>query len=52
MNRIRKYYIREEIVEGKPFHVIYVKWFGLFESFHEKWASPDTAGIRVIELNK
>jgi len=30
--------------------MIYVKWFGLFESFYERWNTPETATKRLNEL--
>jgi hypothetical protein len=32
-------------------HMIYVRWFGLFESFYERWNTYETAKIRLNELN-
>jgi hypothetical protein len=31
--------------------MIYVRWFGLFESFYERWNTYETAKIRLNELN-
>jgi len=47
---VKKYYIKPELIEGKTYHNIYVKWFGLFETLLEMWNTHENAIIRINEL--
>jgi len=47
---MKKYFIKQEMMCGKIYHMIYVRWFGMFESFYERWNSHETAIIRLNEL--
>jgi hypothetical protein len=49
---MKKYFIKQEMICGEIHHMIYVRWFGLFESFCERWNTYETATIRLNELNK
>lgn len=49
---MKKYFIKEEIMCDKNYQMIYVRWFGLFESFYERWNDIESATIRLKELNK
>lgn len=49
---MKNYFIKPEMIGGQIYHMIYVKWFGLFESFYERWNSYETATIRLNELKK
>jgi hypothetical protein len=48
---MKKYFIKQEMMCGEVYHMIYVRWFGLFESFYERWNTYETAKIRLSELN-
>ena len=48
---MKKYFIKQELMCGEVYHMIYVRWFGLFESFYERWNTYETAKIRLNELN-
>ena len=48
---MKKYFIKSEMMGGKLYYMIYVKWFGLFKSFFERCNTPETAKIRLNELN-
>jgi hypothetical protein len=47
---MKKYFIKQEILSGVIYHMIYVRWFGLFESFYERWNTYETAKVRLNEL--
>jgi hypothetical protein len=47
---MKKYFIKQELMCGKIYHIIYVKCFGI-ESFYERWNTPETAAKRLNELN-
>jgi hypothetical protein len=51
IKNMKKYFIKQEIMCGEIYHMIYVRWFGLFESFYERWNTYETATIRLNELN-
>lgn len=49
---MKKYFIKEEKICGILYYMIYEKrFFGLFKSFYERWNTPETANIRLKELN-
>ena len=48
---MKKYFIKKEMMGGILYNMIYVKWFGLFESFFERWNTTESANIRLKELN-
>lgn len=49
---MKKYFIKEEKMCGVLYYMIYKKrFFGLSESFYERWNTPKTANIRLKELN-
>jgi len=48
---MKKYFIKQEMMCGKIYHMIYVRWFGMFESFYERWNTYETATLRLNELN-
>jgi hypothetical protein len=47
---MKKYVIKPEVMGGKRYYMIYVKWFGLFDEFFERCNTPETAAIRLNEL--
>jgi hypothetical protein len=49
---MKKYFIKQEILGGVIYSMIYVRWFGLFESFYERWNTYETAKVRLDELKK
>jgi hypothetical protein len=49
---MKKYFIKQEMICGEIYHMIYVKWFGIFESFYERWNTTETATKRLNELHK
>jgi len=49
---MKKYFIKQEVMCGEIYQMIYVKWFGLFNSFYERWNTYNKAKIRLNELNK
>jgi hypothetical protein len=48
---MKKYSIKKEMIGGDIYHMIYVRWFWIFESFYERWNTHETASIRLNELN-
>lgn len=48
---MKKYIIKEEKMCGEIYQMIYVRWFGLFDYFYERWNNIETATIRLNELN-
>jgi hypothetical protein len=48
---MKKYVIKEELMGGTIYFMIYEKWFGLFEIFYERWNTFETATTRLNELN-
>jgi hypothetical protein len=48
---MEKYYIKKEKMCGEMYYMIYVKWFGFFGSFYERWNTHEAATIRLNELN-
>lgn len=49
---MKKYFIKVEKMGDGIYYFIYVKWFGLFEFFLERWNSPESAILRLNELTK
>lgn len=47
---MKKYFIKQEIMDGEMYYMIYIKWFGIFESFYERWNTFKTATKRINEL--
>ena len=45
-----RYYIKEEVMGGKTYYMIYRKWL-FWESYYERWNSQESANIRLAELN-
>lgn len=48
---MKKYFIKEEIMGGHLYYMIYVRWFGIIESFCERWNTHESAIVRLNELN-
>ena len=48
---MKKYFIKQEMMSGEIYHMIYVRCFWIFESFYERWNTHETATIRMNELN-
>lgn len=47
---MKKYFIKEEIIGGQIYYMIYVRLFGLFELFYERWNTYKSASTRLNEL--
>ena len=47
---MKKYFIKQEVMGGNIYHMIYIRWFGLLESFYERWNTYETAKVRLYEL--
>ncbi len=47
-----KYYVKEELMCGEKYWMIYVRVFWIFSFFFERCNTLETADIRLSELNK
>ena len=47
---MKQYFIKREKVCGTEYHLIYIRWFNLFETFFERWNTNETATARLHEL--
>lgn len=45
-----KYFIKEELVGGKPYFMIYKRIFFFWEVFFERWVLRGSAETRLKEL--
>lgn len=49
---MRKFIIKEEVMLGDIYYIIYIRYFGFFDVFYERWNTYKSANIRLSELNK
>jgi hypothetical protein len=47
-----KFYIKEELIRGEKYYIIYQRIFLFFGSFYERWNSEGFAEIRLKKLLK
>jgi hypothetical protein len=46
----QKYFIKEEVINGKPYFVIYQRVLFFWAVYYEKWFFKKSAEARLIEL--
>ena len=46
----QRFYIKEEIMCGEIYYMIYRRVFFIFGVFYERWNTDETAKIRLMEL--
>jgi hypothetical protein len=49
---MKKFIIKEEIMLGDIYYIIYIRYFGFLDVFYERWNTHKSAIIRLSELNK
>lgn len=49
---MKKFIIKEEVMLGDIYYIIYIRYFGFFDVFYERWNTRKSVNERLCELNK
>ena len=47
-----KYIIKEQIMLGEIYYMIYIRLIGFIDVFYERWNTCESVNLRLSELNK
>lgn len=47
-----KFIIKEQIMFGEIYYMIYIRFIGFIDVFYERWNTYESANIRLSELNQ